>query len=106
MEHSPTVDLQNLLESAVEERWERYLQEGVLKTPDLSFSTPSWAGIESMPLLLSEQPEAQQPTEAQHPTKPTVCLPGSPAFIGRLRRSRKPQDMKLLPTQSSLLMRS
>ena len=60
----PTEDLQNPLESAVKERWERYLQEGVLETPDLSFSTPSWAGIESMPLLLSEQPEARHPMEA------------------------------------------
>ena len=64
MQPGPTEDLQNPLESAVKERWERYLQEGVLKTPDLSFSTPSWAGIESMPLLLSEQPEAQHLTEA------------------------------------------
>ena len=69
MEPGPTADLQNPLELAVEERWERYLEEGVLETPDLSFSTPSWAGTESMPLLLSEQPEAQQPTEAQHPTE-------------------------------------
>ena len=67
-EPSPTADLQNPLESAVKERWERYLQEGVLKTPDLSFSSPSWAGTESMPLLLSKQPETQQPTEARHPT--------------------------------------
>ena len=52
-EPGPTADLQNPLESAVKERWERYLQEGVLETPDLSFSTPSWAGAESMPLLLS-----------------------------------------------------
>ena len=51
-----TADLQNPLESAVKERWERYLKEGVLETPDLSFSTPSWAGVESMALLLSEQP--------------------------------------------------
>ena len=36
-EPGPTADLQNSLESAVEERWERYLQEGVLETPDLSF---------------------------------------------------------------------
>ena len=69
MEPGPTADLQNPLESAVEERWERYLQEGVLKTPDLSFSTPSWASAESMPLLLSEQSEARQPTEARHPTE-------------------------------------
>ena len=48
----------------VEERWERYLKEGVLETADLSFSTPSWAGAASRPLLLSGQPEAQHPMEA------------------------------------------
>ena len=68
-EPGPTTDLQNPLESAVEERWERYLKEGVLETPDLSFSTPSWAGAESMPLLLSEQLEAWQPMEARHLTE-------------------------------------
>ena len=41
MEPGPTADLQNPLEAAVEERWERYLKEGVLETADLSFSTPS-----------------------------------------------------------------
>ena len=46
-EPGPTVDLQNPLEAVVEERWERYLKEGVLKTEDLSFSTPSWAGAAS-----------------------------------------------------------
>ena len=76
MEPGPTADLQNPLESAVEERWERYLQEGVLETPDLSFSTLSWASIESMPLLLSEQPEARQPTEAWHPTEADNVPPG------------------------------
>ena len=68
-EPGPTADLQNPLESVVKERWERYLEEGVLEIPDLSFSTPSWAGAESMPLLLSKQPEARQPTEAQHLTE-------------------------------------
>ena len=63
-EPGPTADLQNPLETAVEERWERYLKEGVLKTADLSFSTPSWAGAASRPLLLSGQPEARHPTEA------------------------------------------
>ena len=63
-EPSPTADLQNPLEATVEERWERYLKEGVLKTVDLSFSTPSWAGTASRPLLLSGQLEAQHPTEA------------------------------------------
>ena len=60
----------------VEERWERYLKEGVLETPDLSFSTPSWAGAESMPLLLSEQSEARPPTEARHPTEADSVPPG------------------------------
>ena len=63
-EPGPTADLQNPLETAVEERWERYLKEGVLETVDLSFSTPSWAGTASRPLLLSRQPEARHPTEA------------------------------------------
>ena len=76
MEPGPTADLQNPLESAVEERWERYLKEGVLETPDLSFSTPSWSGAESMPLLLSKQPEARQPTEARHPTEADSVPPG------------------------------
>ena len=64
MEPSPTADLQNPLEAAVKERWERYLKEGVLETADLSFSTPSWASAASRPLLLSRQPEARHPTEA------------------------------------------
>ena len=63
-EPGPTADLQNPLETAVEERWERYLKEGVLETADLSFSTPSWAGTASRPLLLSRQPEARHPMEA------------------------------------------
>ena len=64
MEPGPTADLQNPLEAVVEQRWERYLKEGVLETADLSFSTPSWAGTASRPLLLSRQPEARHPTEA------------------------------------------
>ena len=63
-EPGPTADLQNPLEAAVKQRWERYLKEGVLETADLSFSTPSWAGMASRPLLLSGQPEARHPTEA------------------------------------------
>ena len=42
----------------LEERWERYLKEGVPETEDLSFSTPSWAGEASRPHLSSGQPEA------------------------------------------------
>ena len=76
MEPGPTADLQNPLESAVKERWERYLKEGVPETPDLSFSTLSWAGTESMPLLLSEQSEAQQLMEARHLTEADSVPPG------------------------------
>ena len=63
-EPGPTADLQNPLEAAVKERWERYLKEGVLETADLSFSTPSWAGPASRPHLPSGQLEARHPTEA------------------------------------------
>ena len=75
-EPGPTADLQNPLEAAVEQRWERYLKEAVLETADLSFSTPFWAGAASRPLLLSGQPEARHPTEADsvppgfHPYQP------------------------------------
>ena len=48
----------------------------MLKSPDLSFSSLSWAGAESMPLLLSEQPEARQPTEARHLTEADSVPPG------------------------------
>ena len=58
------MDLQNPLEAAVEERWERYLKEGVPETVDLSFSTPSWAGEASRPHLPFGQSEARHPTEA------------------------------------------
>ena len=64
MEPGPTADLQNPLEAVVEQRWERYLKEGVLETADLSFSTPSWASMASRLLLLSGQPEDRHPTEA------------------------------------------
>ena len=63
-EAGQTKDLQNPLEAAVKERWERYLKEGVSETTDLSFSTPSWAGEASRPHLPSRQPEAWHPTEA------------------------------------------
>ena len=53
-----------LVTAAVEERWERYLKEGVLETADLSFSISSWASTASKPLLLSRPPEARHPTEA------------------------------------------
>ena len=42
-EPGPTSDLRNSIERAVEDRWDRYFQEGIQETPDLSFSTPSWA---------------------------------------------------------------
>ena len=64
VEPSPTANLRNPLEATIEERWERYLEEGVQETSDLSFSTPSWAGTASRPHLPSGQPEAQHLTEA------------------------------------------
>ena len=48
----------------------------MLETPNLSFSTPSWAGTDSVPLLLSEQSEARQPTEARHPKEADSVPPG------------------------------
>ena len=44
-EPGPTSDLQNPLETVIEERWEAYLREGVQETKDLSFTTPLWAGL-------------------------------------------------------------
>ena len=44
-EPGPTPDMQNPLETAFELRWEAYLWEGVQETKDLSFTTPSWAGM-------------------------------------------------------------
>ena len=60
-----TMDIQNCLEAAVEERWKRYLKEGVQETPDLSFSTPSWAGTSSRLNYSLRQPEPQHPTESE-----------------------------------------
>ena len=99
MEPGPTADLQNPLESAVEERWERYLKEGVLQTPDLSFSTPSWSGTESMPLLLSEQSEAWQPTEARHPTE-ADSVP--PRFARIHRKAPEEQEATRYETPADL----
>ena len=73
-EPSPTADLQNPLEAAVKERWERYLKEGVLETMDLSFSTLSWAGTVSRPLLLSRQPETRHPMEANSVPPGFTCI--------------------------------
>ena len=64
-EPGPTTDIQNRLEKAVEERWEKYLQEGEQETPDLSFSTPSWAGTSSRLQYSVGQPEPRHPTEAK-----------------------------------------
>ena len=64
-EPGSTTDLQNHLEVAVEERWERYLKEGVQETSDLSFSTPSWAGASSRLQYSVGQPEPRHPTEAE-----------------------------------------
>ena len=63
-EPSPTTDIQNHLEKAIEERWEKFLREGEQETPDLSFSTPSWAGASSRLQYSVGQSESQHPTEA------------------------------------------
>ena len=60
-EPGPTSDLQNPLETAIEERWEAYLHKGVQETKDLSFTTPSWAGVTGKLQL----PEARHQTEAE-----------------------------------------
>ena len=49
----------------MEERWERYLKEGVQETPDLSFTTPSWAGAASRLDYPLGQPESRHPTESE-----------------------------------------
>ena len=64
-EPGPTPDMQNPLEAAVELQWEMYLWEGVQETSDLSFTTPSWAGMAGRFQLPSGQPEAWHPTEAE-----------------------------------------
>ena len=64
-EPGPTSDLQNHLEAAVEERWDKYLKEGIQETRDLSFSTPSWAGASSRLQYSVRQPEPRHPTEAE-----------------------------------------
>ena len=70
MEPGPTSDLQNPLETAVEERWEMYLHEGVQETKDLSFTTLSWAGVAGKLQL----PEARHPTEAESIPLGFTCL--------------------------------
>ena len=65
-EPGPTSDLQNPLETTVEERWEAYLHEGVQETKDLSFTTPSWAGVAGKLQLL----------EVRHPTEMESVPPG------------------------------
>ena len=69
-EPGPTSDLQNPLETAVEERWEMYLREGVQETKDLSFTTPSLAGMTGHLQLL----EARHPTEAESIPPGFTCL--------------------------------
>ena len=64
-EPGPTPDMQNLLETTVELRWETYLREDVQETSDLSFTTPSWAGTAGRLQLPCGQPEAQHLTEAE-----------------------------------------
>ena len=65
LEPGPTSDMQNPLEATIELRWEAYLQEGAQETSDLSFTTPSWAGMAGRLQLLSGQLETRHPTEAK-----------------------------------------
>ena len=65
LEPGPTPDMQNLLETAIELRWETYLLEDVQETLDLSFTTPLWAGMAGRLQLLCGQPEARHLTEAE-----------------------------------------
>ena len=69
-EPGPTVDLRNSLEHAVEDHWDRYFQEGIQETLDLSFSTPSWAGSE-----FGHRPPTRR-LEARHPTGADSVPPG------------------------------
>ena len=82
-EPGPTTDLQNHLEAAVKERWERYLKEGVQETSDLSFSTPSWAGVSSRLPYSVGQPEPWHPTEAE-------CVP--PGFSRLDHKTQEGQE--------------
>ena len=79
MEPGPTSDLQNPLEAAIESRWETYLREGVQETKDLSFTSPSWAGVSGRLQLL----EARHLTEA-------VSIP--PGFTCTQRRTPEEQE--------------
>ena len=83
-EPGPTTDIQNHLEAAVEERWEKFLKEGDQETPHLSFSTPSWAGASSRLNYSLGQPEPQHPTEA--------FLPDSPGSTVKPKRNRRPSE--------------
>ena len=82
-EPGPTLDMQNPLEAAVELRWEMYLREGVQETSDLSFTTPSWAGMAGRLQLPSGQLEAWHPTEAE-------SVP--PGFTHTQRKTPKEQE--------------
>ena len=73
-EPGPTADLWNPLENVVEERWERYLKEGIQETLDLNFSTPCWASVDSKPSLPSRQPEARHLTEAENVPPGFTCI--------------------------------
>ena len=82
-EPGPTTDIQNRLEKAVEERWEKYLREGEQETPDLSFSTPSWAGTSSRLQYSAGQPEPRHPTESE-------SIP--PGFTRHNRKTHEEQE--------------
>ena len=69
-EPGPTLDLRNSIERAVEDRWDKYFQEGIQETPDLGFSSPNWARSE-----FESQPPVGRP-EPRHPTEADSIPPG------------------------------
>ena len=73
-EPGPTPDMQNPLEAAVEQRWEKYVQDGVQETSDLSFTTLSWAGVAGMLHLPSGPLEARHPTEVESMPPGFTCV--------------------------------
>ena len=72
-EPGPTPDMQNPLEAAVETRWEVYLREGVQETKDLSFTTPSWAGMAGRLQLPSRQLGTRHLTEVESVPPGFIC---------------------------------
>ena len=64
-EGGPSEDLHNPLENAMEARWKKQLEESTTEGTVLEFSSPSWAGTASHPVIPSGVPEVCHPTEAE-----------------------------------------